>query len=148
MVRECTAETYVSDDTSKFALGGAWRPGRLACCLWNMLIFIVSGTTFLLISEAQVDNGVSVAGDQTRDVTYVLGPEAQVNDGALDAGDQACYEISVLGPEAQVNDGVLDAWDQAYDDVMFMWQSFGPQGNQRCRPGHLIRGYSSLLAAM
>ncbi len=120
VVRKCTAETYVSGDTSKFALGGAWRPGWLAWCLWTMLILIVSGTTFVLSSEAQVDDGVSDAGDQTRDVIYVLGSEAQVNDGVLNAGDQACYEISVLGPEAQVNDGVLDTGDQAYDDVMFM----------------------------
>ena len=69
MVRECTAETYVSDDTSKLTLGGAWRPGWLAWCLWTMLILILSGTTFVLSSEAQVDNGVSDAGGQTRDVT-------------------------------------------------------------------------------
>ena len=71
----------------------------------------VSGATLVLSSEAQVNNGVSDAGDHTRDVTYVLGPKTQVNDGVLDACGQACYEISVLGPEAQVNDGVLDAGD-------------------------------------
>ncbi len=42
-----------------------------------MLILIVSGTTFVLSSEAQVDDGVSDVGDQIRDVIYVLGPEAQ-----------------------------------------------------------------------
>ena len=86
VVRTCTAETYVSDDTSKFT--PRWRPGWLAWCLWTMLILTVSGTTFVLSSEAQVDNGVSNAWDQTRDVTYLLGPGAQVNDGVLDAGDQ------------------------------------------------------------
>ena len=90
MVRKCTAETYVSDDTSKLTLGGAWRPGWFAWCLRTILILIVSGTTCVLSSEAQVDDGVSDAGDQTCDVTYVLGPEAQVNDGVLNAGDQAC----------------------------------------------------------
>ncbi len=61
MVRTCTVEPYVSDDTSKFALGGAWRPGWFAWCLWTVLILIVSGTTFVLSSEAQVDDGVSDA---------------------------------------------------------------------------------------
>ncbi len=88
--------------------------------MWTMLILIASGTKFVLSSEAQVDDGVSDAGDQAYDVIYVQGPEAQVNDGVLNAGDQACSEISVLGPEAQVNDGVLDAGDKAYDDVTFM----------------------------
>ena len=119
-MRKRTAENYVSDDTSKFTLGGAWRPGWFAWCLWALLILIVSGTALALSSEAQVDKGLSDAGDQTRGGTYVLGPEAQVNDGALDAGDQACYEISEIGPEAQVNDGVLDAGDQAYDDAMLL----------------------------
>ena len=76
----------MSDDTSKITLGGAWRPGWLAWCLWTMLILIV---TFVLSSEAQVENVVSDAGDQTRDVTSVLSSEDQVNDGALESGDQA-----------------------------------------------------------
>ena len=119
-MRKCTAETYVSDETSKCTLVGEWRTGWFVWRLWTILILIVSGTTLVLSSEAQVDNGVSDAGDQTRDVTYVLGPEAQFNDGVLNFGDRACDGISVLGPEAKVNDGVLDAGGQAYDDVMFM----------------------------
>ena len=66
VLRKCAAENYVSDDTSEFTLGGAWRPGWFAWCLWTLLILIVSGTTLALSSEAQVDKGLSDAGDQTR----------------------------------------------------------------------------------
>ncbi len=96
VVQDFKAETYVSDDTGEFTLGGAWRPGWLAFCLWTVLIATVGSAIFMLSSEAQVDNDVS------------------------DSGDQICYVIFELGLEAQVNYDEFDSGDQTYDDVMFM----------------------------
>jgi hypothetical protein len=105
VMRKRTAENYVSDDTSKLILCGAWRPGWLAWCPWTLLILIVSGTTLALSSEAQVDKGLWDVGGQTCGGTYVLGPEAQANDGALDAGDQAYDDVmSLLYIAAQFDD--------------------------------------------